>query len=133
MGNFNKVILLGNVTRDVDLKYLASGTAVADIGLAINEYRKDKDGAKVEDTVFVDITLWARNAEIASEYVKKGDPLLIEGRLRLDSWETEDGTRRSKLKVVAERLQLITTRKNSVVGNKTADAASPVAEDDVPF
>lgn len=105
MASYNRVILLGNVTRDVEVKHLRSGTAVAEIGLAVNE--KTKRGEEwVEETTFVDVTLWGRTAEVAGEYLSKGSPVFIEGRLKLETWE-QDGQKRSKLKVVCERLQLL--------------------------
>ena len=106
MASFNKVILLGNVTRDPELRYISSGTAVTDIGLAVNDRRKTASGEWVEETTFVDVTLWGRTAEIAGEYVTKGSPLLIEGRLKLDTWE-KDGKKNSKLRVVCDRMQLL--------------------------
>src|SRR5690606_8891930 len=105
--SYNKVILVGNLTRDPELRYLASGTAVTEIGLAVNERYKNNKGEWVDDTVFVDITLWARLAEIAGEYLNKGSSVLIEGRLKLDSWETNDGQKRSKLKVIGEKMQML--------------------------
>ena len=110
MASFNRVILLGNVTRDLELRYTPSGTAVTDLGLAVNDRWKNAAGEWVEETTFVDVTLWARTAEVASEYLSKGSPVLIEGRLKLDSWETNDGQKRSKLKVVGERMQFIGSR-----------------------
>lgn len=107
MASYNRVILLGNLTRDPELRYLPSGTAVSEIGLAVNDRRKNANGEWVEETTFVDVTLWSRTAEVASEYLSKGSPVLIEGRLKLDSWETNDGQKRSKLKVVCERMQML--------------------------
>ncbi|MHC4179329.1 MAG: single-stranded DNA-binding protein [Planctomycetota bacterium] len=107
MASYNRVILVGNLTRDPELRYIPSGTAVTDIGLAVNDRRKNASGEWVEETTFVDVTLWARQAEVATEYLTKGSPVLIEGRLRLDSWETSDGQKRSKLKVVGERMQML--------------------------
>ena len=104
--SFNRVILLGNLTRDVELRYITSGMAVTDIGLAVNDRRKNQSGEWVEETTFVDVTLWGRTAEVAGEYLSKGSPVLIEGRLKLDTWETE-GQKRSKLKVVGERMQMV--------------------------
>lgn len=104
--SFNRVILLGNVTRPIELKYLQNGTAVAEIGLAVNEKYKNQQGNMVESAVFVDVTVWKRTAEIANEYLRKGDPVLIEGKLRFEQWES-DGQKRSKLKVTGERLQLL--------------------------
>ena len=114
MANFNKVILAGNLTRDVELKYIPSGTAVADITLAVNDKRKDKDTDQwVENTTFVDVTLWGRTAEVASEYLSKGSPALIEGRLKLDTWE-KDGQKRSKLRVVGENMQMLGSKDSSM-------------------
>jgi single-strand DNA-binding protein len=109
MASYNRVVLVGNLTRDPELKYIPSGTAVAEIGLAINDRRKNPQGEWVEETTFVDVTLWARTAEVAGEYLSKGSPVLIEGRLKLDSWET-DGQKRSKLRVVAEKMQMLSGR-----------------------
>lgn len=106
MASFNRVILVGNITRDIELKYTPSGTAVTDIGLAVNDRRKSQTGEWIEETTFVDVTLWGRTAEVASEYLGKGSPILIEGRLKLDTWET-DGQKRSKLRVVGERMQML--------------------------
>ena len=106
MASFNRVILMGNLTRDIELKYTPSGTAVTDIGLAVNDRRKSASGEWVEETTFVDVTLWGRTAEVASEYLSKGSPVLIEGRLKLDTWET-DGQKRSKLRVSGERMQML--------------------------
>ncbi len=101
--SFNRVILLGNLTRDVEIRYIPSGMAVTDIGLAVNDRRKNQSGEWTEETTFVDVTLWGRTAEVAGEYLSKGSPILIEGRLKLETWETE-GQKRSKLKVVGERM-----------------------------
>jgi single-strand DNA-binding protein len=106
MASFNRVILVGNVTRDPELRYISSGTAVTEIGLAVNDRRKNAQGEWVEETTFVDVTLWARQAEVASEYLTKGAPVLIEGRLKLDTWEKE-GKKHSKLRVVGERMQML--------------------------
>jgi len=100
---------MGNLTRDPELRYIQSGTAVTDLGLAVNDKRKGPNGDWIEETTFVDVTAWARNAEIASEYLTKGSPVLIEGRLKLDTWE-KDGQKHSKLKVVCDQLRLLSTR-----------------------
>ncbi len=110
MANYNRVILLGNLTRDPQLRYTPSGTAVSDIGLAVKDRHKNASGEWVEEPVFVDVTLWARTAEVASEYLSKGSPVLIEGRLKFDTWETNDGQKRSKLRVVCERMQMLGAR-----------------------
>ena len=105
MASFNKVILVGNLTRDVDLKYTGGGTPVTEIGLAVND-RVKKNNEWVDETTFVDVTLWGRTAEIAGEYLSKGSPVLIEGRLKLDQCESE-GQKRSKLRVTCERMQML--------------------------
>jgi single-strand DNA-binding protein len=108
MASYNRVILLGNMTRDPELRYTPSGTAVSEIGLAVNDRRKGANGEWIEETTFVDVTLWGRTAEVASEYLGKGAPLLIEGRLKLDQWEDKSGGgKRSKLRVVCERMQML--------------------------
>lgn len=106
MAGFNRVILLGNVVFDIELKYTQGGTAVTDMRMAVTERRKSASGEWADETTFVDVTLWGRTAEVASEYLSKGSPVLIEGRLRLDQWET-DGQKRSKLRVVGDRMQLL--------------------------
>jgi len=106
MASFNRVILVGNLTRDPELRYIPSGAAVTDIGLAVNDRRKNAQGEWVDEATFVDVTLWSRLAEIASEYLNKGSPVLIEGRLKLDSWEKE-GKKQSKLRVVGEKMQML--------------------------
>jgi single-strand DNA-binding protein len=105
MASYNKVVLVGNLTRDPELRYIPSGTAVSDIGLAVNDRIKRGD-QWVDEATFIDITLWGRTAEIANEYLSKGSSVLIEGRLKLDRWE-KDGQKHSKLKVVGERLQML--------------------------
>jgi single-strand DNA-binding protein len=108
MASFNKVILVGNLTRDPEVRYTPKGTAVTDIGLAVNRVYTADNNEKREEVTFVDVTLWGRTAEIAGEYLKKGRPCLIEGRLQLDSWDDKQtGQKKSKLKVVGEALQLL--------------------------
>ena len=125
MASFNKVIVAGNLTRDVELRHIPSGSAVCDIGLAVND--RVKRGDKWEDEVtFVDITLWGRTAEIANEYLSKGSSVLIEGRLKLDSWE-QDGQKRSKLKVIGERMQMLGSKGDSP--RKTSEHSQETRED----
>ncbi|MFO0911907.1 MAG: single-stranded DNA-binding protein [Pirellulales bacterium] len=107
MSSYNRVILMGNVTRDIELKYLQSGMAVTEMGLAVNDRRKSATGEWIDETTFVDVTLWGRTAEVAGQYLSKGSPVFVEGRLKLDSWETNDGQKRSKLRVVGERMRLL--------------------------
>lgn len=112
MASFNKVILLGNLTRDPQVKYTAGGTAVTEIGLAVNHQWFDKQSnSKREEVTFVDVTLWGRTAEIAGEYLAKGRPVLIEGRLKTDSWDDkETGKKRSRLTVVGENMTMLGSR-----------------------
>src|SRR5881398_3293124 len=111
MASFNKVILLGNLTRDPEVRYTPKGSAVCDLGVAVNRQYNLDSGEKREEVTFVDVVLWSRLAEIAGEYLKKGRPVFIEGRLQLDTWDDkQSGQKRSKLKVVGEGLQLIGSR-----------------------
>ena len=108
MASYNKVILMGNLTRDPEVKYLPSGTAVANFGIAVSERYTDRQtGEQKENVCFVDVEAWDRQAELVNEYLSKGSPIFIEGALKFESWETEDGTKRSKLKVRLFRLQFI--------------------------
>lgn len=147
MASFNRVIVMGNLTRDVEVRYLQSGMAVADIGLAVNDRRKNQAGEWVEEATFVDITLWGRTAEVAGEYLSKGSPILVEGRLKLDSWES-DGQKRTKLKVVGEKMQMVGGRGGGGDSNPSGQQSdssysepAPVAAaggggtppDDIPF
>lgn len=119
MASFNKVILLGNLTRDIELRYLPNGTPVCDLGVAVNDkYTDKKSGEKREEVTFVDVTLFGRLAEIAKEYLRKGSPALIEGRLKQETWaDRETGRQRSRMKVVGETLQLLGTRDRSSGGS----------------
>ena len=141
MASYNRVVLVGNLTRDVELKYTGSGTPVSDIGMAINDRRKTSSGDWVDEVTFVDVTLWGRTAEVAYEYLAKGAPMLIEGRLKLDQWEKE-GQKRSKLRVVCERMQMLGKSKSDASSSETTShnsnttaAAVPETYDDadVPF
>ena len=125
MASYNRVILMGNLTRDPELRYIPSGTAVVEVGLAVNDRRKNSSGEWVDETTFVDVTLWARTAEVASEYLSKGSPVLVEGRLKLDTWETNEGQKRSKLRVVGERMQMLGTRGQG--GSGRSQASQPAA------
>jgi len=111
MASFNKVILLGNLTRDPEVRYTPKGSAVCDLGLAVNRQYSLDNGEKREEVTYVDVVLWARLAEIAGEYLKKGRPVFIEGRLQLDTWDDkQSGQKRSKLRVVGETMQLLGSR-----------------------
>lgn len=128
MASFNKVILVGNLTRDPELRHIPSGTAVCEIGLAINSFWFDKQtNTRKEETTFVDVTMWGRNAEVAAEYLTKGRSVLIEGRLQLDQWDDKaTGQKRSKLKVVGETMQMLGSKQDggSGGGSRSAGAQS---------
>ena len=155
-GSVNKVFLMGNLTRDVELKYTPSNQPVATFGLAMNRRYRTKEGENREETTFVDCEAWARTAEVMSEYLSKGRPVFIEGRLKLDQWQDKEGNNRSKLRVVVENFQFVDSRGGSgggsgggggrasapepVASANAPSAASqdsgqhqPVSEDDIPF
>lgn len=133
--SFNQVTIAGNLTREPELRYTPGGTAVSDIGLAINE-REKKGDAYVDTVVWVDVTLWGRTAEVCNEYCSKGSPVLVSGRLRLDQWE-KDGAKHSKLKVVGERLQLLGSKGERSAPRgpdpTLAEFATSGVEDEPPF
>jgi single-strand DNA-binding protein len=107
MANLNKVMLIGNLTRDPDLKYTAGNQAVCELGIAVNRKYKTKDGEEREETTFVDCEAWGKQAEILKQYLSKGRPVFLEGRLKLDQWEDKDGGKRSKMRVVIENFQFL--------------------------
>ena len=152
MPNYNRVILMGNLTRDPELRYTPSGQAVADLRLAINRRTKTPEGERKDTATFVDVTAWGRQAEVINEYLSKGQALFVEGRLSLDEWTAQDGQRRSKLRVVLENFEFVTPRGASrpsgpapedapaARGGRPASSAPPAHEadeaepfDDVPF
>jgi single-strand DNA-binding protein len=118
MASYNRVILVGNLTRDPEVRYIPSGKAVCELGLAVNRTWFDKaSNTRKEDTTFVDVTLWDRTAEIAGEYLAKGRSVLIEGRLQLDTWDDkETGKKRSKLRVVGEQMTMLGGRGDGNAG-----------------
>ncbi|MCA9272982.1 MAG: single-stranded DNA-binding protein [Phycisphaerales bacterium] len=108
MASYNKVLLMGNLTRDIELRQLPSGASIATIGLAVNERYKDKNDQWVERANFIDCEMFGRRAEVMAQYLSKGSPVFIEGRLRLDTWQDKnDGSNRSKLKVVVENFEFV--------------------------
>src|SRR5882757_5280469 len=132
MANLNRVLLIGNLTRDPEVRYTPKGTAVADIGIAVNRVYSGEDGEKKEEVTFVDVTLWGRQAEVAQEYLKKGRPVFIEGRLQLDSWDDKQtGQKRSRLRVVAENLQMLGSR-DSDSGHASSAGNQPPQRQAVP-
>jgi single-strand DNA-binding protein len=154
MASFNKVILVGNLTRDPELRYTSKGTAVARIGMAVNRSWRDESGQLREEATFVDVEAFARSAETIGQYLKKGSPLLIEGRLRTDSWEDKQtNQKRSRLVVVLESFRFLDSRANREGGAPESPRTAPITapavapnsipvtevdnsppeEDDVPF
>ena len=151
MASFNKVILVGNLTRDPELRYTPKGTAIAKIGVAVNRVWTTETGEKMEEVTFVDVDVFGRTAENVGQYMRKGRPILIEGRLRLDQWDDKQtGQKKSKLGVVAETVQFLGSAQGGGEGGAPAPArratpaaAAPAAEplegdgppesDDVPF
>lgn len=110
MASFNKVILMGNLTRDPQLKYLPSNMAVCEFGLAVNHRWRDRDGNQREEVCFVDLSAFGRQAEVINQYMSKGKPILIEGRLKYDTWTGQDGQKRSKHSVVVDTFQFVGSR-----------------------
>jgi single-strand DNA-binding protein len=132
MASYNRVILIGNLTRDIELRYVSNQMAVTDVGLAVNDRRKNANGEWVEETTFVDVTVWGRTAEVMSEYCSKGSPVFIEGRLKLDTWEGQDGQKRSKMRVVCERMQLLSGRGQGGQGGPEGGAPRAAASRPAP-
>jgi single-strand DNA-binding protein len=143
MASYNKVLLMGNLTRDVELKQTAGNQSVAEIGLAVNRRFKDRDGNDREETTFVDCEAWGRTAEVMAQYLAKGRPVFIEGRLKLDSWQDQSGNKRSKMRVVVEGFQFIDSKGGGGggggnAGGRSAPQREPAAtsssiDDDIPF
>ena len=154
--SLNKVLLMGNLTRDPEVKYTPKGTAVCDLGIAINDSYKAQDGTIKETVTFVDVEVWGRTAENCKQYLTKGRPVFVEGQLRLDQWETPQGEKKSKMKVRADRVQFLgggpgrsggggeQRSASSAPGDsgRTAarpastvseDAPPPPSDDDIPF
>src|SRR5512135_2753112 len=126
MASYNRVILAGNLTRDPELRYTPKGTAVAEIGIAVNRSWKDESGQMQEEVTFVDVAAYGRQAEVIGQYLKKGRPLLVEGRLKLDSWDDKQtGQKRSKLRVVLESFQFLDSGNRG--GAEGAPASAPAA------
>ncbi|MCB7129214.1 MAG: single-stranded DNA-binding protein [Candidatus Brocadiales bacterium] len=139
MANLNKVFLMGNLTRDPELRYTQSGTALASFGVAVSRNWTSQDGEKKEDVCFVDITMFGKRAEIISEYFSKGSPIFVEGRLQFSQWESKDGQKRSALRVVAEDFQFIgqTKKRGSPAGATQPEGGSApkddISEEEIPF
>ncbi len=122
---FNKVILVGNLTRDIELRYLQSGTAVGSTGIATNRRFKASDGTQKEEVMFIDLTFFGRTAEIANQYLRKGSKVLVEGRLRLDSWEDQNGVKRSKHSITVDNMQMLDSKSESSSQINSAGYSQP--------
>lgn len=138
MANFNKVILAGNLTRDPQLSHLPSNTAVCEFGIAVNRKWRSQSGEMKEEVTFVDVRAYGKQAETINQYMTRGKPLLVEGRLKFDAWETKEGQKRSKLYVIVESFQFIGTRdasdENQNQSAPATDAAdAPPVDDTIPF
>jgi single-strand DNA-binding protein len=150
--SLNKVLLMGNLTRDPEVKYTPKGTAVCDLGIAINDSYKAQDGTIKETVTYVDVEVWGRTAENCKQYLTKGRPVFVEGQLRLDQWESPQGEKKSRMKVRADRVQFLgggpartggdQPRASSETGRTAArpssssvseDAPPPPSDDDIPF
>ncbi|MBA3830402.1 MAG: single-stranded DNA-binding protein [Chthoniobacterales bacterium] len=124
--SYNKVFLLGNVTRDPEVRYTPKGSAVTDLGIAVNRQYTLDNGEKREEVTFVDVTFWGRTAEVAGEYLKKGRSVFIEGRLQLDSWDDkQSGQKRTKLKVIGEMMQMLGSRPGGGGSGASAEPEEP--------
>lgn len=152
MASFNKVMLMGNLTRDIELRHTSGNMAVANIGLAVNRRFKTQSGEQRDETTFIDCEAWGRTAEVMAQYLAKGRPVFIEGRLKLDSWQDQQGQNRSKLRVVVENFQFIdaggpgagaggggggggggAARQYSQSQDQGGDDLPPITDDDIPF
>ena len=133
MASFNKVVLLGNLTRDPELKFIPSGQAVCNMGLATNRKWKNQQGEWKDEPTFINVVVWGKSAEACGEYLKKGSQVLIEGRLQSRSWEDNEGKKRSVLEVVSERCQFLGGKPNQGDGGTSEGMPSGQSEDEVPF
>ncbi|MFZ4751515.1 MAG: single-stranded DNA-binding protein [Phycisphaerales bacterium] len=152
MASYNKVLLMGNLTRDVQLKSTSGNQSVADIAIAVNRKYKLKDGTEREEVTYVDCECWGPRAEVIAKYFSKGKPIFIEGRLKLDSWEDKDGQKRSKMRVMIEDFQFVESRgggggggggggdeggyapsRSSGGGSRAGASHSGIQEDEIPF
>jgi single-strand DNA-binding protein len=140
MANLNKVFLIGNLTRPPELRYTPSGTAVSDLRLAVNRSYATQGGERREETCFLTVVVWGKQAETSAQYLDKGSPILVEGRLQTRDWETKDGQKRNVVEVVAERVQFLGRGRATPVGGPDAEPAEEAGgqggggeTDDVPF
>ncbi|MBN1353862.1 MAG: single-stranded DNA-binding protein [Candidatus Omnitrophica bacterium] len=131
--SLNRVFLIGNLTRDPELRYVPSGTAVTTFDLAVNRVYSTQSGEKKEETSFIRIVVWARRAEVCAEYLTKGSPVFVEGRLRTRSWETQDGQKRITVEVIANNVQFLRAAqaKQALSKNGVSAPVSGVPEEDL--
>lgn len=132
MASLNKVLLIGNLTRDPELRYTPSGMAVTNLGLAVNRKFKNKNGELKEETCFITVVSWGKQAEVCNQYLQKGRPVCVEGRLQSRSWETKDGQKRNTIEVQAERVQFLGTGRGADVAVANGPAADDTASTDLP-
>ena len=139
MASLNKVLLIGNLTRDPELRYTQGGAAICNFSLAINTFYNDKAGQQQKDTCFLRVTVWGKSGESCAQHLAKGRPVFVEGRLRSRSWETEDGQKRNSIEVVADRVQFLGSPGGQRGQAPEVDEGAPPpepqggAEDDIPF
>lgn len=138
MSGFNLVVLAGNLTRDPEVRHTPNGTAVGDFGLAVNKTYKNESGKKIEEVLFIDVTTWGRWAEISKQYLSKGSKILINGELKLDSWETPEGEKKTKIKVTAHKIVFLSKKStsNQTASNEPQPQSNQVPmdeDDDIPF
>ncbi len=122
---YNKVILVGNLTRDIEIRYTPGGSAVANTGIATNRRYKTAAGEQKDETMFIDITFFGRTAEIANQYLRKGSKVLVEGRLKLDQWTAQDGTKRSRHTITVENLQMLDSKGDAPAAVTNPGYAAP--------
>jgi single-strand DNA-binding protein len=133
MASFNKVFLIGNLTRDPELRYTPSQVAVTDLGLAVNRYYTTKDGDRREETLFIDVTVWNRQAENCCQYLRKGQPIHVEGYLRMDTWDDRNtGEKRSKIKVEAENIQFLGSKRDGAGTSSSEEEFTPAPRRSAP-
>ncbi len=131
MSSVNRVFLLGNLTRDPDLRQTPGGMPVTDLGIAVSETYRNKAGEDVEKTCFADVVVWGRQAETCTQYLSKGAPVMVEGRLQLDRWETDSGEKRSRMRVKADRVQFLNRFRSP--GEDPAPVCKQTDADGIPF
>ncbi len=141
MANLNKVMLIGRLTRDPELRYTQGGAAVCDLRVASSRSYTLQDGTKKEESLFIDVTVWKKQAEFCAEFLKKGRQVFVEGRLKLDEWESTEGQKRSKISVVAQSVQFLDSRRDAESGGGTGmaqderppDQEPPPSDEETPF